>query len=994
MTLLSKFQPFSILFFLLFLFSEKTSSQNFTWVTGTTTPNALGIYGTQGVPSTANTPGARRAGATWTDLNGNLWLFGGEGYGQFISGYQYLNDLWRYNPITNEWTYMKGTSLVNQPSFYGTPGVSSSGNQPGGKKDAITWVDPSGNLWMHGGTGYYGSVSLGTNPQNDLWKYNITTNQWTFYSGCIGTASNQYAVYGTQGVASTSNLSGQRTDALSWSDATGNLWMFSGSHNGSTQFGGGVMNDLWKYNVTTNQFTWMKGSNVPSNAMGVYGTQGFPSAGNTPGGHQDACAFKDAAGNFWLYGGWGYGTSMSSTGLMSDLWKFDPTTNNWTWIKGSNLPGQMANYGPLGVSTATAQPGGRDMHKGWSDAAGNFWVFAGRGYGSSATYSNYMSDLWKYDVSTNQWTFMKGSNLYDQLGVYGTQGIAASANMPGSRQEYMKWTDLNGRLWLFGGIGRSAGSTGFLNDLWRYDVCYAPASPTNVTVPANQQICSGSGSTLTVNTTTGSVQWFSSPTATNVLSSGLTFTTPTLTTTSTFYAEGLTCGPSASRTAITITVNPIPQITAYGGGICTGNSFTFNPTGAATYTYSGGSAVITPTSTSVYTITGTSLAGCEGPAVTLTVTVGNTIAVSTSGNTLTCAGDSLNILASGAATYSWNTGAQTNTLTGAPSSNISYTVTGYSGTCSAIAVHSVTVQQVPYITINGGSVCTGSSYTFIPLGASTYTYLNGSPIITPVVSGAYSVTGTGANGCVSPTVAIANITVHSLPIINTIASAVSICEGNSVTLSGTGANTYTWTGGILDGVPFIPTASTTYSVHGTNTTTGCKSAVPGIRSITVKATPNITTTILPGIICAGESATIAAAGASTYLWSTGEMGSSIVVLENGSNTYTITGTAQNNCTKTVTLQLIVDACTGSKENNRNKIVELFPNPCNNNFTINCPKGYNHVVFILTNTQGKIVYKEELKGNVNSIKTSLESSLYIYSIVADGITLSSGKLIVH
>jgi hypothetical protein len=40
----------------------------------------LGIYGTQGVPSTTNTPGCRRLSISWKDANGNFWLFGGEGY--------------------------------------------------------------------------------------------------------------------------------------------------------------------------------------------------------------------------------------------------------------------------------------------------------------------------------------------------------------------------------------------------------------------------------------------------------------------------------------------------------------------------------------------------------------------------------------------------------------------------------------------------------------------------------------------------------------------------------------------------------------------------------------------------------------------------------------------------------------------------------------------------------------------------------------------------
>jgi hypothetical protein len=80
--------------------------------------------------------------------------------------------------------------------------------------------------------------------------------------------------------------------------------------------------------------------------------------------------------------------------------------------------------------------------------------------------------LWKYNGSN--WVFVSGGNTNkkNQNGIYGTQGTAASTNMPGGRQEAVGWADANGNLWLFGGEGEDSVGTGsgILNDLWMYNI--------------------------------------------------------------------------------------------------------------------------------------------------------------------------------------------------------------------------------------------------------------------------------------------------------------------------------------------------------------------------------------------------------------------------------------------------------------------------------------------------------------------------------------------
>ena len=58
----------------------KYSNNQWTWVSGNNSVNAAGVYGTQGVASASNYPGARYGAVSWIDSSGSLWLFGGYGY--------------------------------------------------------------------------------------------------------------------------------------------------------------------------------------------------------------------------------------------------------------------------------------------------------------------------------------------------------------------------------------------------------------------------------------------------------------------------------------------------------------------------------------------------------------------------------------------------------------------------------------------------------------------------------------------------------------------------------------------------------------------------------------------------------------------------------------------------------------------------------------------------------------------------------------------------
>ncbi|MBL7933670.1 MAG: hypothetical protein JNL60_17335, partial [Bacteroidia bacterium] len=436
--------PKILALFFLISFYVKSQHSQFTWLSGNPTLAVSPIYGTQGVASATNNPGARYNCSSWKDNAGFLYLFGGTDN----SGASY-NDLWRYNTNTGEYTWLKGSNSTNQYGSYGTQGVSSYTNTPGARQGAMTWVDNSGNFWLFGGKGY--SIPMGFNLGpgylNDLWRYDVSTNEWTWVLGTSSTY-NINGVHGTQGVSTASNFPGSRDFGATWSDNSGNLWLFGGlGYDGSSSASYSVLNDLWKYTISTNQWTWM-GGDVLANYNGVYGTKGLASSSNKPGARRNTAFWKDAAGDFWMFGGYGFPKSFGGTiDPLNDLWKYSVSTNEWTWVSGSDLSYQVGNYGCIGIRASTNVPGSRSEMLAWNDGNDVIWIQGGTGRGTSSNGS--LNDLWRYETNTNTWTWMKGSSSPGVAAITGTMGIPSPLNVPGSGIA-TNWVDNNGKFWAFG----------------------------------------------------------------------------------------------------------------------------------------------------------------------------------------------------------------------------------------------------------------------------------------------------------------------------------------------------------------------------------------------------------------------------------------------------------------------------------------------------------------------------------------------------------------
>lgn len=439
---MKKAYPLAVFIFLSLSSQSFGQAGEWTWMKGSNSTNSGGYYGTQGVAASNVEPPAAYGAAKWKDLDGNFWVFGGVGYNPGLN-----NALFKYDPLTNMWTWVKGPSTGNDPGYYGTMGVSSPANNPGARAyGSATWVDMNGDLWLYGGNGYGGIFS---GMLADLWKYNIATNEWTWVAGMPNDPSN----YGTMSVPAATNTPGEREECTAnWVDSLSNLWFYGGLKDG---LGSSDGNDMWMFDVGLSQWVWMSGSNL-SVVNPNYGTQNVFDANNTPGGRMNYSGWADGEGFFWLFGGENEGNFND----YSDLWKYDHNINQWAWISGSNIGNNNGNAGSGCDTSGLYYPKARfENRAAWLDSCKNFWLFGGYFNGD-------LNDLWVYQPANNTWAFVGGSLSVGQQGVYGTQGVSAPTNVPGGRMGAVSFYGNDGNLWLFGGTKNYVGS--FFNDLWKF----------------------------------------------------------------------------------------------------------------------------------------------------------------------------------------------------------------------------------------------------------------------------------------------------------------------------------------------------------------------------------------------------------------------------------------------------------------------------------------------------------------------------------------------
>lgn len=463
--------------------------------------------------------------------------------------------------------------------------------------------------------------------------------------------------------------------------------------------------------------------------------------------------------------------------------------------------------------------------------------------------------------------------------------------------------------------GLTPGNTYYIMiDGFAGDVCdYTFAATSGVSIPVdinpvNSTICVGESVALTATGGGGTYTWNASPDLNTTSGASVTATPPSTPGTYTYTVNSSTgnslCPSSATATA-TIVVNPCGcSVTATNSGnVCAGtgsiNLFATTIAGA-TYSWTGPNgftssaqnpaSVPIPATPGTYTFTVDVTDNGSVCSSTTTVTVYALPAVDAGAAIAVCAGSSVTLSGTGAQTYTWDNGA-TNGVSFVPVGNQTYTVTGTDANgCQNTDQVTLTVNPLPVIDAGlPQSVCLGQVITLVGSGAQTYVWSNSVTNGLSFIPGAtqtYTVTGTDANGC-SNTGQV-TITVNPLPIVEA-GLPQSVCQGSSVTLAGSGAQTYTWNNGGIDGVPFIPVATSTYICTGTDAN-GCQNTDQVLVTVNPIPTVNAGT---DQSICIGSSVTLTASGASNYSWDNG-VTNGVSFVPGATQTYTVTVTS-NGC---------------------------------------------------------------------------------------------------
>lgn len=418
---------------------------------------------------------------------------------------------------------------------------------------------------------------------------------------------------------------------------------------------------------------------------------------------------------YFTVGNKGYvcGGSAGFGSVLTDLWEYDPATNSWT--QKANFPG-MGRFASTGIGIGT---------KGYI------------GLGQDVNY-NYLNDFWEYDPATNTW--------------------AQKANFGGSARSGAVAFTLGGNCYM----GTGLTSSSLMNDIWEYN----PSSNTwaqkanygagavmdavAFTINNKGYIATGAGNT----TSTDYALWYYDATL-NTWTQKENFPGPT------------------RRYAISMTVSGKAYI-ATGQNNLTQSSLNdvweYDPAASITYSWSNGPATpsITVSSTGTYVVILTNALNCTATAVQ-TVTVIDPPAIGLNFPVI-CPGQTANVNAIGASTFTWSTGFVGTSISVSPSVTTDYTVTATNSSgCTGFAVSTVSVHPLPDIsttliqeTISAN--LTGASYQWVECTGSSPAYLNiagqTNQTFTASANGSYAVIITNQLGCIDTSACVTILSTH------------------------------------------------------------------------------------------------------------------------------------------------------------------------------------------------------------------------------------------
>ncbi len=450
-------------------------------------------------------------------------------------------------------------------------------------------------------------------------------------------------------------------------------------------------------------------------------------------------------------------------------------------------------------------------------------------------------------------------------------------------------------------------------------------APTVTSSASPTIICQGSTATLTAG---GALTYTWQP----VNLSGASVTVAPLVTTIYTVTGTNVLGCTAISTVQLVVNNPTIIVSPLSSTLCAGQSATLTATGATGYTWNPGGAntssiVVTPSVNTIYTLTTVNAPCASTNTIPIAVSPTPALVLSPTSSTI-CVGNSATLSVIGAGSYTWLPGPITgSTAIVSPTVNTNYTVTGTNSFgCSSTAVSSVVVNPNPTITAVASptNICSasgapvlltasgGATYTWSPVSSNSNTL-----VVTPTVTTTYSVASSNTLGCVSSQTV--SVLVSPTPTLNIISTPTAICNGNSATLTASGANSYSWMPGTLTGTSVIvsPSVTTIYTI------TGMSGICSSTRTFTlnVLANPTVNINAIPPLICNGGTALLLGSGATGYTWSPSNANTTtLVVTPSVTTTYTLTGVNAAGCKNTANTTVTVNPTPTVSVNSSTNVV--------------------------------------------------------------------------
>ena len=372
-----------------------------------------------------------------------------------------LNDLWEYNFHLERWRLVGGSPQANVQGEYGVQGVPNPNNWPGGRSLSAAFHREGEGTFIFGGYGYASNKEPAKQGcLNDLWFWDDQLRQWTWVGGVehINAGSSMVSSAGQlPGAATNLAWPGARFAHASWKSGD-EVYIFGGAGYHIDRDKYGQQNDLWRLDLKLIRWTWLGGQSVDKSGK-------YNGRNAWPGSRDRAACWLNRDGDIIMFGGNGFGILPGKDGSLNDMWLYTRDTGKFAYIGGSAEVDQLAVFGPLGVTSERALPGGRELASIWQLPNGDVWMFGGSGY-ASAKKEQALNDIWRWRETG--WAWFGGNQHGDKLSQYDRR--VATGIVLGGRDGCASWLAKGGVL-LFGGEGytdtkRLGGGKSRLADLW------------------------------------------------------------------------------------------------------------------------------------------------------------------------------------------------------------------------------------------------------------------------------------------------------------------------------------------------------------------------------------------------------------------------------------------------------------------------------------------------------------------------------------------------